>query len=191
MIAPNQSPSARRFRKERDLSSSWTEPSPGICAWTLMASRPMTSSKAETACGGATHGPWVVVQRPQPGALNERLCLPRRTRSLSADTVFPICACSICWRNVNSSGETWLSSRAATSWPRQDPCVNGAYFRLSRTESSDGRGLSRSIHSPVTGWRSRTSALCRAKRPGRLSSSVPYRKSPATGQPSTERCTRI
>lgn len=67
MIAPNQSPSARRFRKERDLSSSWTEPSPGICAWTLMASRPMTSSKAETACGGATHGPWVVVQRPQPG----------------------------------------------------------------------------------------------------------------------------
>lgn len=27
----------------------------------------MTSSKAETACGGATHGPWVVVQRPQPG----------------------------------------------------------------------------------------------------------------------------
>ena len=32
-----------------------------------MASRPMTSSKAETACGGATHGPWVVVQRPQLG----------------------------------------------------------------------------------------------------------------------------
>lgn len=128
MIAPNQSPSARRFRKERDLSSSWTEPSPGICAWTLMASRPMTSSKAETACGGATHGPWVVVQRPQPGALNERLCLPRRTRSFSADTAFPICACSICWRNVNSSGETWLSSRAATSWPATRPLRKRCLF---------------------------------------------------------------